>query len=47
MGSHHAGGAHFLVADGSVQFLAETTDLRTYQALSTCDGGEADAAMPH
>jgi len=47
MGSHHAGGAHFLVADGSVQFLAETTDLRTYQALSTCAGGEADAAMPH
>lgn len=36
--SRHAGGAHFCLADGSVHFIAETIDLRTYQALATRDG---------
>jgi prepilin-type N-terminal cleavage/methylation domain-containing protein/prepilin-type processing-associated H-X9-DG protein len=39
-GSAHPGGCNFAMADGSVQFLGETMNLTTYQALSTCDGGE-------
>lgn len=30
-GSHHTGGCHFLVADGSVQFISQNIDLLTYQ----------------
>ncbi len=40
MGSHHQGGAHFLLADGSVRFLSETIEMETYRALATCDGRE-------
>jgi prepilin-type N-terminal cleavage/methylation domain-containing protein/prepilin-type processing-associated H-X9-DG protein len=37
----HPGGANFLFADGSVQFLANgRLDLPTYRALGTRDGGE-------
>ena len=39
-GSFHTGGAHFLMGDGSVHFLSENMDMRTYQGLSTCAGGE-------
>ena len=46
MSSHHPGGVHFLLADGSVHFLAEAMDLETYQALATCDGGEPNAQIP-
>ncbi|MEX0792073.1 MAG: DUF1559 domain-containing protein [Pirellulaceae bacterium] len=38
--SAHPGGAQFLRGDGSVAFLPETIDLRTYAALGTIDGEE-------
>lgn len=37
--SNHSGGAQFLFVDGSVRFLAQTTNYNTYQML----GGRADA----
>jgi len=40
MGSYHPGGANFLRADGSVQFLSESIKLKTYQDMATRDGGE-------
>lgn len=43
--SDHAGGAHFLLADGSVHFVSETIDFVVYQAASTIAGGEI-AALP-
>ena len=39
-GSGHPGGANFAMGDGSVQFLAESTDLLTLQYLCTKAGGE-------
>ena len=41
MGSGHRGGANVALADGSARFMAETLDLRTLQAISTIDKGEA------
>lgn len=38
--SRHAGGAHFVFADGHVQFISVNTDLSVFQALSTRAGGE-------
>jgi prepilin-type processing-associated H-X9-DG protein len=38
--SRHAGGAHFVLADGSVKFLSENIDYVTYQRLGDRrDGG--------
>ncbi len=38
--SDHAGGANFLMGDGSVHFINENIDVRAYRALSTISGGE-------
>ena len=38
--SRHMGGAHFLMGDGSVQFLGEATDWNVYRALFTINGNE-------
>jgi prepilin-type processing-associated H-X9-DG protein len=38
--SFHPGGANFLMADGSVRFIADNIHFRSYQALSTIQGGE-------
>ena len=38
--SWHPGGTHFVLGDGSVQFLSYNIDLATYNALSTRAGGE-------
>jgi prepilin-type processing-associated H-X9-DG protein len=38
--SLHPGGANFLMADGSIHFVAQTIDFRVYQALSTIQGAE-------
>ncbi len=45
MGSHHPGGANFMVADGSVHFLSENIALDVYRALATVDGLET-AQLP-
>jgi prepilin-type N-terminal cleavage/methylation domain-containing protein/prepilin-type processing-associated H-X9-DG protein len=38
--SMHPGGAHFVMADGSVHFVNESIDHNTYRGLSTRNGGE-------
>ena len=38
--SYHPGGCHFLMADGSVQFLTETVDQNVLAFLTTRDEGE-------
>lgn len=38
--SHHAGGSVFTMADGSVRFISQTIDMRTYNALGSRIGGE-------
>ncbi len=38
--SGHAGGAHFLMADGSVRFVREEIAFPVYRALASRDGGE-------
>lgn len=40
-GSEHAGGTHFLLADGSVRFLSENIDMVLYLSLCSRDGKEA------
>jgi prepilin-type processing-associated H-X9-DG protein len=42
--SHHPGGAHVLMADGSVRFLADHTDPAVVKSLMTKDAG--DNPMP-
>lgn len=44
--SEHTGGAQFLMADGSVNFLSETMDYWVYLAQNTKNGGEAERANP-
>ena len=39
-GSQHTGGAHFLLGDGSVQFLSQNIDFNTYRQLGSKAGGE-------
>jgi len=40
MYSEHDGGAHILLGDGSVRFVAQFMDPLTWVALSTRNGGE-------
>ena len=37
---NHPGGAQFALADGSVRFIADSIDLRTFRALGTRALGE-------
>ena len=39
--SYHPGGCHFVIADGSVQFVSETIDQNLLAALTTRRGSEA------
>ena len=39
-GSHHEGGAHFLMADGQVRFISESLDKNIFQAIATRAGKE-------
>jgi prepilin-type processing-associated H-X9-DG protein/prepilin-type N-terminal cleavage/methylation domain-containing protein len=39
-GSRHTGGANFLMADGSVRFIRDDIDLKTFRALGSRAGGE-------
>ena len=39
--SEHAGGAHFILADGHAKFVSENVDLTVFRAIGTRDGGEA------
>ena len=41
-GSHHPGGAHFALVDGSVRLLATDTELDLFRDLATRDDGETD-----
>ena len=43
--SFHTGGANFSFCDGSVQYLSQSIDQLTFQALSTIQGGEI-ASIP-
>jgi prepilin-type processing-associated H-X9-DG protein len=38
--SMHPGGAHFVMADGSVHFITDGIDHNLYRGLSTRNGGE-------
>jgi prepilin-type processing-associated H-X9-DG protein len=38
-GSSHTGGAHFVFADGTVNFIADSIDIGLYRDLSTIDDG--------
>ncbi|SIO20083.1 prepilin-type N-terminal cleavage/methylation domain-containing protein/prepilin-type processing-associated H-X9-DG domain-containing protein [Singulisphaera sp. GP187] len=42
--SFHSGGANFGMADGSVRFIKQTIDQRTYNALGSRRGGEVISA---
>lgn len=38
--SHHGGGAHFVLCDGTVHFIQAHIDLNLFQSLATINGGE-------
>lgn len=39
-GSRHTQGAHFLMCDGAVRFIADNVDSNTFRALGTANGGD-------
>ncbi|MBT6496686.1 MAG: DUF1559 domain-containing protein [Planctomycetaceae bacterium] len=43
--SHHVGGVHFAMGDGSVQFFSENISQQVLDALFTRDGGETVGAF--
>jgi prepilin-type N-terminal cleavage/methylation domain-containing protein len=43
--SHHTGGAHFVLGDGSVRFITENINLGLYQALHTINKNEVITAF--
>lgn len=43
--SHHSGGCHFLLGDGSVKLISSNIDNLTYQKLSTMADGQAVGAF--
>jgi prepilin-type N-terminal cleavage/methylation domain-containing protein/prepilin-type processing-associated H-X9-DG protein len=45
-GSEHTGGAHFLLADGSVHFLSENIDLNLYRSLGIMNDGLPLGGLP-
>ena len=45
-GSFHQGGTQFLLADGSVHFIADTINLSAYQQLGTRSDGLPVGGMP-
>src|SRR5690606_9402448 len=44
-GSYHTGGGHFLLGDGSVQFLSDSMNFELYKDLATCNGGESSQIL--
>ena len=44
-GSMHPGGAHLLMADGSVKFFMQNTDLKVFQALGTMANGQSETVQ--
>jgi hypothetical protein len=40
-GSNHAGGAHFVLGDGSARFVSENVDFKIYQAAASRQAGES------
>ena len=44
--SFHPGGAHFLMADGSVGMLSRDTDMAIFRGMSTRAGSEAEIERP-
>jgi prepilin-type processing-associated H-X9-DG protein len=38
--SNHSGGVNMALADGSVRFMKDSVDLRTWWGLGTRNGGE-------
>jgi prepilin-type processing-associated H-X9-DG protein len=44
--SLHPGGAHLLMGDGSVHFVQETIDHRTYSNLGNRQDGEVSKDLP-
>lgn len=44
--SLHSGGAQFVMADGSVRFISESVDMRSYNAMGSRAGGDVSSYSP-